>query len=450
MPKVKAKLSRGEIVLPPQVVSNPQIRARLEEMNKEGLLARNMGGVAAYRNGGAVYRQTGGTIDPFIQQQNTARLAHDAQEEQRARRSRYGAGLVHIGSNDFIGASDALAYNERPFVESNDPSIKEDEKSNAEKNAIVSLMNKAAKAYSLVDPASPALKYVRDRSEITTVQWAAIFAGIRAGGDPKDAIEALTGQADIKLSKATEKDEGLAAAEVAYTELKAYLTEMTTVALAAQGSGPKTDFDFIVAERSVANLSSTDASIKNSMKRVIDSGMATAEIEGWTDVKRPQLVEGEKGDRIIPGLGTGGGQYNNPHDQGSLIDTSDNPFSYSPDEGATVDPTLVAPHEEPNYGSPKDQPTGPLPGVDEEPEDDGNTGDEVDFSFDFSGKSIDFSVVPLKDVPDSVWEFWKENGKPKNKPVLGNDGYVYIRYDKKRTDLTLAKWGRSIKFWEAY
>ena len=125
MAKVPVKLTRGEIVLPPRVAQ--QYRQRLEEMNREGLLARNMGGVAAYKHGGMVHGyQEGGEVNPFVQQQNQDRLAHDAQEERRARSSRYGAGLVHIGSNDFIGASNALAYNERPFVESDDPALDPD------------------------------------------------------------------------------------------------------------------------------------------------------------------------------------------------------------------------------------------------------------------------------------------------------------------------------------
>ena len=85
-----------------------------------------------FRAGGGLvaYRQEGGTIDPFIQQQNQARLAHDSQEEGRARASRYGAGLVHIGSKDFTGASDALAYRERPFVESDNPLVEGEEDEN--------------------------------------------------------------------------------------------------------------------------------------------------------------------------------------------------------------------------------------------------------------------------------------------------------------------------------
>ena len=43
----------------------------------------------------------------------------------------------------------------------------------------------------------------------------------------------------------------------AYENLKSVSTEMTTSALDALGPGPKTDFDFIVAERSIANLEGT-------------------------------------------------------------------------------------------------------------------------------------------------------------------------------------------------
>ena len=53
MPKLPVKLTRNEIVVPPHVYQ--QYAERLEAMNKEGMLARSQGGVAAYRaNGGAV------------------------------------------------------------------------------------------------------------------------------------------------------------------------------------------------------------------------------------------------------------------------------------------------------------------------------------------------------------------------------------------------------------
>ena len=59
MPRVPVKLTKNEIVLPPRV--SQMHRARLEEMNQQGLIARNMGGVASYRaNGGSVsYLQNG-------------------------------------------------------------------------------------------------------------------------------------------------------------------------------------------------------------------------------------------------------------------------------------------------------------------------------------------------------------------------------------------------------
>ena len=47
---IPVKLTRNEITIPPQVAQ--MNRARLEEMNRQGLLARNAGGVVAYKNQG--------------------------------------------------------------------------------------------------------------------------------------------------------------------------------------------------------------------------------------------------------------------------------------------------------------------------------------------------------------------------------------------------------------
>ena len=53
MAKIRAKLSRGEIVLPPRVVQ--ERREELEAMNRLGLLARKMGGMVGYKNEGGMW-----------------------------------------------------------------------------------------------------------------------------------------------------------------------------------------------------------------------------------------------------------------------------------------------------------------------------------------------------------------------------------------------------------
>ena len=336
MQRIRAKLTRGEKVLPPWATAKN--RARLEEMNRQGLIARSMGGVAAYRaNGGAVYAQNGLEVAANLDVPGvTGSLSKDFgpvrglvnfgggssggsgdSKLDVANRRALGRSLVALGTHDWGGASAALADlsdEEKGEIEAKlaeldkllaDGRITQEQYnklksdliggkgSDTEKNAIRTLMSKAAAAYSLVNPASAALKFIRTRSEISTTDWATVYAGIAAGVDPSDTIEALTGQAELKLTNAASGNEQLSASQVAYDELKAYLTEMTTVALKAQGSGPKTDFDFEVAERSIANLTSSDASIKNSMRRLIDSAVKTASIEGW-ELERPELIDGEQ------------------------------------------------------------------------------------------------------------------------------------------------------------
>ena len=98
MPKLPVKLTRNEIVVPPQVYQ--QYAERLEAMNREGMLARNMGGVAAYRaNGGTV--ETPANTNRFL-----------GQDVPRGSIGRLGQSLVAIGQHDFKGASDALAPRE--------------------------------------------------------------------------------------------------------------------------------------------------------------------------------------------------------------------------------------------------------------------------------------------------------------------------------------------------
>ena len=95
MPKIPVKLTRNEIVVPPQVyMAN---RDRLEAMNREGMLARNMGGVAAYR-------ANGGTVEPPA---NTERFL--GADVPRGAVNKLGQSLVAIGQRDFKGASEAFA-----------------------------------------------------------------------------------------------------------------------------------------------------------------------------------------------------------------------------------------------------------------------------------------------------------------------------------------------------
>ena len=83
MARIPVKLTRTEIVLPPRVAQ--KYRQRLEEMNAIGLQARAAGGVVKYKQeGGFLSNVPKGALGDI------------------------GSALVHIGSGDFIGGSEAL------------------------------------------------------------------------------------------------------------------------------------------------------------------------------------------------------------------------------------------------------------------------------------------------------------------------------------------------------
>lgn len=144
MNRIPVKLSKGEMVLGPS--HSKQYRQRLEEMNKEGLLARNAGGVAAYRaNGGAVYREEGGAVEPL-----PGAIKPTFQEwagDNRGAIDNLGASLVSIGQRDFKGASEALSR--RPEV---DKTAGKELKSKEERaQAIRESTDAAAKATQYID-----------------------------------------------------------------------------------------------------------------------------------------------------------------------------------------------------------------------------------------------------------------------------------------------------------
>ena len=127
--KRKVKLTKGEIVLPPSVAANPRNRAILEAMNAEGLMARNAGGVVAYRaQGGMVgYLNQGGMMPQYHNEGDVVAATPGAEVPEEVKEGGFkewasnnkqgignvGAALVAIGQNDFTGASDALRISDK-------------------------------------------------------------------------------------------------------------------------------------------------------------------------------------------------------------------------------------------------------------------------------------------------------------------------------------------------
>ena len=147
MRKIPVKLTQKEIVLPPGVTAKN--RARLEEMNKEGLLARNAGGVAAYRaNGGAVAPPKPSGLGQYLTDNSNAV-------------GKLGRSLVAIGQRDFAGASDALTP-EAVDKDSSDQSAKQKALRESDKQVVIL----AQEARGLLTSAAQAGDYINGYAEL--------------------------------------------------------------------------------------------------------------------------------------------------------------------------------------------------------------------------------------------------------------------------------------------
>lgn len=137
-------------------------------------------------------------------------------------------------------------------------------------NSIHRIIELAASAHNLVNTAVPALTVAQSVANSKFLKGVSL-AAITQGGDA-GAVRDLV-QTYILPAVREEVKAGTISSEseIAYTKMVADITDITTVALKAQGPGPKTDFDFIVAARATANLESSAAAIKASMKRMIDN-----------------------------------------------------------------------------------------------------------------------------------------------------------------------------------
>ncbi len=307
----KVKLARGEKVLPPNIAANPRNRVILEAMNAEGLRAREAGGVAAYKaNGGHVgYMNRGGQIGPAYRvdggvtplpgaKEPTKRSFGQWAEDNRTGLGKVGQSLIAIGQRDFKGAGAAFGSTPGEIAAEKDAN-KAGKALEAEKKAIQKIVNLAAGAYNSVPVASDALRFIQSKAHISGGEWAGILAGAAKGISVQDSIDAITGRAAILLTAEVRKGTISVESEAAYINLQADLTDITAIALAAQGGGPKTDFDFEVAERSVANLSSSEAAIQSSMTRLIKKARETAATEGFA-IQVPELGDAAKVGEYIP------------------------------------------------------------------------------------------------------------------------------------------------------
>ena len=308
---VDAKLTPGEFVMNKEATEmyGPEIEA----MNQQGLIAREMGGSVPYYDGGGYVNKLN-----YLMENDPDNAAHwkaikatyfqDGSEEPLGFKEQYidphlrsgaigklGKSLVHIGQNDFTGASDALVENaDKEAIKAK----KEKQSEIKDINKILRLAN-SAKANADI-AADPILKATEAKNILFT-------AVANSGGDDKGVVDKLIdageglvdaatnpiliaylaalkgGDADYADKLLTDytsnvviiSDKFSDAQKQAYTNMISDITDLTTVALRAQGKGPKTDFDFQVAAKATANIYSNASIIKGSMDRIINNANET-------------------------------------------------------------------------------------------------------------------------------------------------------------------------------
>ena len=301
---VDAKLTPGEFVMNKEATEmyGPEI----EKMNQDGLIARNMGGSVPYYDEGGYVSKLNKLMemDPenapawdmiktkYFQDGTEKPIGYQAP---RGAINKLGQSLVSIGQNDFKGASEALT----PTTTGGDLTSKlaeidalvasgqlTEQQGATAKNKLTGgkirnkeddakLFTKVSRigqeAISYVDLAAPAIEVAQS---VATGKLAttAIIAASAKGADV-NTINLVKNQFVIPaLKKAVEKDEITAENMEAYNLMVSSITALTTVALKAQGPGPKTDFDFQVAAKETANLEGgTPQTIKAQLGRLVEN-----------------------------------------------------------------------------------------------------------------------------------------------------------------------------------
>ena len=227
------------------------IGGKVKKIYKEGYTAPGQ----AYAIAKSMGYQEGGQVP--VQQPSILQQAGDLAASPGG--AALGKRLSLIGAGDLKGAAEVSAADFAPKKGQVD-----------EGQSLDKIIRLASSAYNLIPAATPALR-VAQQAEVDPTLRGAALAGVTVGGDAgaiKEFIETYTKPA-VRL--AVQEGKIGPEAESAYIRLVADITDLTTVALQAQGSGPKTDFDFLVAARATANLQSTPATIQSSMKRMIDN-----------------------------------------------------------------------------------------------------------------------------------------------------------------------------------
>ena len=316
MRKIPVKLTQKEIVLPPGVTAKN--RARLEEMNKEGLLARNAGGVAAYRaNGGAVAPPKPSGLGQYLTDNSNAV-------------GKLGRSLVAIGQRDFAGASDALTP-EKVDKDSSDQSAKQKALRESDKQVVIL----AQEARGLLTAASSAGDLINGFVQLSEEEEKSI--GDKVTGFASSLAQTAAGAFDQTRKIREEARARVVSAKdpegyKAYTRLKLLANQIVLPILASGALGVNpTDADVKLAKEAQFDVAAPSNTWDAQLVDLINRSGGTA-----TVVK--QLAAKTNNEKTVEAVASGSAQVNTTAAESAQENTVAEPAS---------EPSPVAPVEIP-------------------------------------------------------------------------------------------------------
>ena len=347
-------------------------------------------------------------------QQNQAGLITQAGLDQQAFTPDSGAGAAVASGLRQAGAAEAGYQEELSQIERDKLEREEAAQEKADKEAeAIKIFRQysisAQKALSYVDPATKALNYLSEAEGLANAAYA-VSAATPIVNQGTAALNQVREDAIHKYMRDWGSKSQNASSYEAFKLLEASVTELTTTALKAQGPGPKTDFDFVVAARSTADLSATPVAIKKSLQRLIYNANEEITAAG----QKPPKWDGGDTQVVVPNATT----------NGTTKGTQSVPA------GQTSDAANITQQSIDEAQIPTETEEKPLEG-------------EIVHTQNLEGTEYSFIEIPNGQVPTDVRTLFTEQGEPKNKPIVADDGYIYIYYDGNLFDLVWPKWIKS-------
>ena len=397
---VPAWLTPGEFVVNKEAMDDPMNAAIVEDINTQGQMVQDQNAIVGQQGlnlGGYVkYYQGGDEVTAAPQQSNTI-LGGLRDFAGSSAGAAAGQRLALIGAGDLAGAAKVSAADFEKKPSKDQEELENIKEIAAKSGQAIGYLNVAAQKVGGdkdTENEVSALDVARTAGKVSGLfdTGSSLIDQLVGGGTTLalegDVIDRLVQEkVDIALQQATDDGKITVEQEAAMQNLIGVTTELTTVALAAQGSGPKTDFDFIVAARSITNLKGSPQAIAANFQRLIDDANKTLVAAGQATVPTTQ--------------------FENP----SADVLSDSSVVEDEDTAASTTPVTLG--------------------------DEAANTTELTFDTTIPGLSGKWAKVEEDVVPAEVVTLGKDN---KNITINGADGNIYVLYDESQWDLTASAW----------